>query len=127
LYFRIAGDLPCDPPLLSKSLEYYAASVRGAEEIAPASESSLSRRLLGPIVSQSITEALVEALKRECSVRLTHQHQQWVGVLLGASLGAFACVSRHEHDCTHEFVLFLFVRLEGRREKCAVGIAVFVP
>lgn len=86
----------------------------------------MSRRVLGLIVSQGIAEAAVEVLERKGGVRLPRQHQQWVGVLLGAALGAFARIFRDEHDCTHEFVLALFVRLEWWREKRAIGIAVLV-
>ncbi len=110
----------------SESLGYYTASVRGGEGTAPALDSSLSRRSLGPIVSQSVAETPVEVLEREVGVRLPRQHEQRIGVLLGTALGAFARIFRYEHDRTHEFVLPLFVCFERRREKRGVGVTVFV-
>lgn len=92
----------------------------------PALDSSIARVPLRLIASESVAEAPVELLEREAGVRLARQHQQRIGVLLGAALGAFACLFCHEHDRAHEFVLSLFVRLKWGREKGAVGITVLV-
>ena len=78
------------------------------------------------VVVEGIAKPLVELAEGERRVVLARQHQQRIGVLLRASVRALARLLRHEHDRAHEFMLPLGVRFEGRREKRAVGVAVFV-